>query len=127
MKEPTYVEDLPSNVAADLAGTEWALVSLYGSPPLDGTNVTLSIDYEGIGGFSGCNSYSGKATMNEGALEVREVASTAKGCAEPLNRQEETYRRALSRSVSYRVQDDYLEMQDATGETTLFYTMKGQG
>lgn len=126
-KEPTFIEDLPSNVAADLGGTEWALVSLYGSPPLGGTNATLSIDSDGIRGFSGCNSYGGKATMNEGAFEVREVASTAKGCAEPVLRQEETYRRALSNSASYRTRDDYLEMQDATGETTLFYATKGQG
>ena len=65
--------------------------------------------------------------MNEGALTEREVASTAKGCAGAIRRQEETYRHALGNSASYRLRDDYLEMQNATGETPLLYKMKGQG
>ena len=98
---------------------------MYGSSLLDGTNVTLDVKGDGIGGFSGCNSYGGKATMNEGAFQVREVSSTARGCAKPINRQEGAYRRALSKSTSYRVQNGRLEMQDAADETTLVYVLKG--
>ncbi len=98
---------------------------MYGSSLLDGTNVILDVKGDRIEGVSGCNSYGGKATMNEGAFQVREVSSTARGCAGPINRQEEAYRRALSSSTSYRVQNGRLEMQDAADETTLVYVLKG--
>ena len=51
-----------------------------------GPNITLNIESYGLGEFSGCNSYGGKATMNEGAFKVREDAGTAKGCAKPIRR-----------------------------------------
>ncbi|MBA3472537.1 MAG: META domain-containing protein, partial [Rubrobacter sp.] len=54
---------------------------MYGSSLLDGTNVTLDVKGDRIEGVSGCNSYGGKATMNEDAFQVREVSSTARGCA----------------------------------------------
>ena len=63
--------------------------------------------------------------MEEGAFKAREISSTAKGCEGDVGQQEEAYRRALSSSASYQVQDGRLEMQDAAGETTLVYTMKG--
>jgi len=70
-KEPTRIEDLPSDIAEDLVGTEWVLVSLYGHPLPDDTNITLSIDKDGIGGSAGCNAYRGKATIEEGAFKAR--------------------------------------------------------
>jgi heat shock protein HslJ len=101
------------------------LVSLYGHPLPDHTNITLSIDKDGIGGSAGCNAYRGKATMEEGAFKARKILSTAKGCKGDVGQREEAYLRALNGSSSYQVQDSRLEMQDAPGETTLVHTMKG--
>ena len=84
------------------------------------------MDEDGIGGSSGCKSYGGKATIEEGTFKACKLASTAKGCKGDVGQQEEAVLRALSNSSSYQVQDAGLEMQDAAGETTLVYTMKGQ-
>ncbi len=98
-KEPTRIEGLPSDIAEDLVGTEWVLASLHSYPLPDGTNITLNMDKDGIGGSSGCNSYRGKATMEEGALKARDIQSTAKGCKGDVGQREETYLRALSSSA----------------------------
>ena len=126
-KEPTYSEDLPADVAADLVGTEWTLVSSYGRPP-DGTNITLNVDERDVGGFAGCNSYGIRGvTMNEGALKVRGgVRNTAVGCPGGVGQQEETYFAALADVASYRVQDGRLEIQNALGETTLVFAEREQ-
>lgn len=72
-KEPTYIEELPSDIAADLVGTEWTLVSLYGSPPLESSNVALYIEDDGIGGSTGCNYYGSKdVTMDKGRSSDRQ-------------------------------------------------------
>lgn len=123
-KEPTYIEKLPGDVATELADTEWTLVSLYGSSLLDGTNITLNIENDSVGGSTGCNYYGGKVLMNEGVMDARYgINSTSKGCP-GINQQESAYLRALGGAASYRVQDSRLEIQDTAGETTLVYEMK---
>ena len=87
-KEPTYIEKMPGNLAAELDGTEWILVYLYGRSPLDGTNITMNLDDDSIGGSPDCNYYGGKALMNEGALETRGgLNSTKVGCPGDINQQ----------------------------------------
>jgi len=98
-KEPTRIEDLPSYIE-DLVGTEWVLVSLYGHPLPDDTNITLSIDKDGIGGSAGCNAYRGEARMEEGAFKARTILSIAKGCKGDVGQREEAYLRALNSSAS---------------------------
>ena len=124
---PTRIEDPPGGIAEDLVGTaEWVLASLHGYSLPDGTNINLNMDKDGMGGSSDCNSYRGKATMEEGALKARDIQSTAKGCKGDVGQREEAYLRALSSSASYQVQDGRLEMPDTAGETTLVHTMKGR-
>lgn len=120
-KEPIYKEKLPGDVATELANTEWTLVSLYGSGLLDGTIITLNIEDDGIGGYTGCNYYGGKVLMKDGVLKEHGVNSAAVGCPEEINQQESVYLRALGDAASYRVQDGRLEIQDAAGETTLVF------
>jgi heat shock protein HslJ len=123
---PTRIEDPPGGIAEDLVGTEWVLASLHSYPLPDGTYITLNMNKDGIGGSSDCNSYRGKATMEEGNVKACDIQSAAKGCKEDVGQREEAYLRALSSSASYQVQDGRLEMQDTAGETTLIYTMKGR-
>ncbi len=126
-KEPTYIEDLTSDIAADLVGTEWTLVLLYGSVPLDDTNITLNVNDDGIGGSTSCNYYGGKVLMDEGLFEARDgLNSTTVGCPGGINQQESAYVRALTDAASYRVQNGELEIQDAAGETTLVFAEKEQ-
>lgn len=70
--EPAYIEDpnRPGEVAAELVGTEWMLVSLYGSSLLGGTNVTLNTISESIVRSAGCNAYGGNATASGGVFEA---------------------------------------------------------
>ena len=126
-REPTYIEKLPGDVAPELADTEWTLVSLYGSGPLDNTNITLNVEDDGIGGSTGCNYYGGKVLMYEGILETRGgLSSTKVGCPGEINQQESAYLRALDDAAFYRVRDGRMEIQDAAGETTMVFAEEKQ-
>ena len=63
--------------------------------------------------------------MEEGAFKARKILSTTKGCKGDVRQREEACLRALNSSASYQAQDDTLEMQDASAETTLVHTVKG--
>jgi heat shock protein HslJ len=45
------------------------LASLYGSELLKGTSITLDVKSDDIGGSTGCNTYGGKTTMEEGTFK----------------------------------------------------------
>lgn len=121
-KEPTYLEKTTGNVASELDGIGWILVSLYDQGPLSGTNITLNITGDGIEGSTGCNRYaSNSVTVSGGELKIRRNSSTKIGCPADIMQQESSYLRALSDAASYQIQGNRLEIQDAAGKTTLVF------
>jgi heat shock protein HslJ len=105
--------------------TAWLLESLNGAPPLAGTRITLEFEDGQAGGFSGCNGYGGQYTATEnGALTLRDVASTAMGCVTPVGvlDQEAAYFEAFRLVTGYRVDGDRLELLDAAQNPILRYT-----
>ncbi len=115
------------DVAPQFVGTEWSLTSLRGENLLGSTSITLEIDRDAgrieVGGTATCNFYGlGKPTMKGGVLKSRGVDSTQIGCHGDKGRQEIAYIDALVNAATYRVRGDTLEVQDATGRTTLVYS-----
>ena len=115
-----------------LAGTEWVLVSLRGSPLLEETQITLKFGDEWMSGLAGCNNYGGGpdsgryVATKKGALEISEFAQTVRECHSPkgVMEQEKLYGEVLRSAKTYRIVNDRLEIRDATGETILVYDRK---
>jgi heat shock protein HslJ len=114
-----------------LAGSEWTLTALRGSPPLEGTHISLKFEEEWLGGFAGCNTYGGGlewggyTATEEGTLTVPMIAMTVMACPsspESVMEQERTYVETLRGATAYRLDGDRLELQDAAGETVLAYS-----
>jgi heat shock protein HslJ len=114
-----------------LAGSEWTLASLRGSPPLEGTHISLEFEEEWLGGFAGCNTYGGGpewggyTATEEGTLTVPMIAMTVIACPsapEGVMEQERAYVETLRAATAYQLDGDRLELQDAAGETVLAYS-----
>jgi heat shock protein HslJ len=124
---PTEAIDVTCDEAMDLAGTAWILSSLYDSDLLPGTNITLEFAEGRASGFAGCNAYGGPYTATAtGALEIPVLELTAQLCEGPpgVMEQEEAYTEAWQNGAAYRVVGDRLEIDDATGETTLVFVRR---
>lgn len=118
-----------------LAGSEWVLISLQGSPPLEGTHISLKFEEEWLSGFAGCNTYGGGpdwggyTATEEGTLTVPMIAMTVMACPsspESVMEQERAYVETLRGVTAYRLDGDRLELQDAAGEPILAYTRQAE-
>ena len=118
----------------DIAGAEWTLRTFVelrqgGGVPrrssvIEGTEVTISFDKDGISGTSGCNSYTGQATVGDGAItiDVSTFSHTEKACEGPdgLMEQEERYLELVPRLTRYGIYGNRLFMQTDGDEFLLF-------
>ncbi len=114
---------------ADLADTEWVLVSLNGRFLIEGTQITLKFTDGQLEGFAGCNRYGGDyAVAQDGRLRIPKTLFeiTVMACAEPTGvmEQERAYVEALRAAATYRLVDDRLEIQNAAGDTVLVFQRK---
>ncbi len=113
-----------SPTVKDLAGTEWTLlafveVRIHGRPQTTlvarGTDVTISFNEDGFSGSSGCNSYAGQATVEDGAvtIDVQALTHTHKVCegSDALMEQEERFLELLPRLQRYGTYGDGLFLQ----------------
>jgi len=68
-----------------LVGPTWALVTLYdgesASPPLAGTNITMTFEESGFSGNFGCNRATSAVTVEGSALTFEGVSLTRRACA----------------------------------------------
>jgi heat shock protein HslJ len=120
------------SASANLIGTEWVLTSLNGNSLIEGTSITLKFDQAFLSGSAGCNGYGGGrdsgryVATDDGTLTIPQIAVTVQLCLGPegIMEQEAAYIEALRSAAAYRVIDDRLEVDDATGETVLVFAMK---
>jgi heat shock protein HslJ len=117
---------LPAVVDPLLVDTEWVLSLLRGQVPLPDSRLTLRVNTDGLGGYTGCNEYGGEfESASGGVLKSGPIWRTAAGCATAaLGQQEEAYVQALDEAASYRLLDDRLEIANERGETILVYARK---
>jgi len=124
---PAIVESKRPNAPINLDGTEWVLTSLNGRGLVEGSNITLNFAEGQINGFAGCNNYGVEYTSaDEGTLTIPEIEITQQLCQTPEGtmQQEGAYIETLRNGAAYRIMDDRLEIDDASGETTLVFTRK---
>ncbi len=121
----------------DIADSEWTLVAFIELRQLElgmwnprptsvvqGTEVTISFDKDGISGASGCNSYEGLAMVeDDGSItnDVQFFSHTEKACDGPdgLMEQEERYLDLLPRLTRYGMYGDGLFMRTDDDEFLL--------
>ena len=102
----------------DPTGRAWQLTDLEGTPPLEATVVDLTIQDNQISGSSGCNTYTGAASVDQAANAMTiqpEIASTMMACEDAVMEQETRYLSALPRVTSYEMANDTLTLLDANG------------
>jgi heat shock protein HslJ len=118
-----------------LNNTRWVLLTLHGEPPLEGTRITLEFVGGFISGFAGCNEYDSRQQIGDGeirgkykatedgSLDTPGVTHTLLASLTPeVNDQERAYLKTLADATSFRLVGNRLELQDATGQTTLVFT-----
>jgi heat shock protein HslJ len=93
-----------------LAGTEWVLTNLSGTPALAGGKATLAFPEAGrVAGNGSCNRFTGAVTITGDALKIGALASTRMACVdESVSKQEDVYLKALGAATRYSYQDSNL-------------------
>lgn len=108
--------------AVFLPGTAWTVAELRGKPPVGATPLTLQFDDSGAKAFghAGCNRFFGTAAVNGPALTVTGIGSTKMYChAEGVMAQEGVYLGTLGAVKTMTLQDGFLLLKAADGETLL--------
>ena len=116
--DPTEQPDEP----AVFTGTEWDLLSLYGTQAIPGTSITLEFMEDRLVGFAGCNNYGAPYTATVlGSFEAVEVERTEIGCLEPegVLVQEGVFEQALLSTVRYEQTPATLTFFDESGNSVL--------
>lgn len=107
---------------ASLAGSEWVLTALNGTPPLEGSQITLSFEEDQAGGGSGCNSYGGEYTIEANdKIAFGPMLMTEMACMDPVGvmDQETAYLQTLAQTAGFEVQEDRLILKNAAGDAIL--------
>ena len=95
--------------AADLSGTSWALVSIGGTPVVEGSGPHLTFGSDGnASGSTGCNSMSGSYATDGAALTFGPLATTRMACQEDLMAQEVAVLEALAGVSGWEIDADGL-------------------
>ena len=110
-----------------LAGTDWLLGSVEGTPVVSGTNATLLFAEQEVGGNGGCNRFfTDYTTDGVSALSFGPIGSTRMACDEATNALEQSYFTALGAVTGYTLGDGTLELTNATGEAELTFGATAQ-
>jgi heat shock protein HslJ len=101
----------PKTAAAlSLPGTGWVLIDLAGTPVLPGAKATLVfLDVGRVAGNASCNRFTGTMVITGDGIKMGPLATTRMACTdEEVNRQEDTYLKALGAATRYSYQNPYL-------------------
>lgn len=108
---------LPASGAA-LVGQEWVATQIAGvSTVLAPVPRLRWASAEQITGSGGCNAFAGRAVVNQGALQVGNLAATGRLCvALPQGGQEDRFFAVLESARTVRLVDGQLVLEDAAGQ-----------
>jgi peptidyl-Lys metalloendopeptidase len=114
---------------SELSVTEWVLMSLNGTSPIEGKEITLNFKEETIEGSGGCNTYGGSYSASGEDFDLSDVYWTEMACMEPegIMEQEQDYFQALNGAVRYRVDGNRLELYDKAGAQVLAFVASTSG
>jgi len=121
-------QEQPPAQSTALPGTGWVLVSLNGSAPMEGREITLRFEEASVEGSAGCNTYGGGYTISEDRLRLSGVYATEMACMEPagIMKQEQAYLSALNAADRYTLDGDRLEVYDQAGTQILAFVAAGE-
>ncbi|MDW8316379.1 MAG: META domain-containing protein [Anaerolineae bacterium] len=116
----------------DLTDTVWEVISYNNG---QGAVVTLIVGTEatvefGVGGLlsgnAGCNQFAGEYAAADGAIQIFQLASTARLCPMPegLMEQEQAFLAALRSAATYRTDGDTLELRTADDQIAVTMARK---
>ncbi len=106
---------------AGLQGTTWELVKMGDALPVAGTTVTIMFEDGSASGSAGCNSYSGRYSLDGESLAFGEIASTLMACMEPgVMEQESDYLVFLQQATSHAILDGFLYIYREDGSVLQF-------
>jgi len=119
----------PVSVAQDakpdvsLTNTYWKLVELNGGPVEPGEGKELHMILKGqdqVGGYSGCNQFTGSYTATGDGLSFGPIAGTRRMCENVMD-QEFAFLQALESSSGYEISGEDMTISDAQGTVTLCF------
>ena len=104
-----------------LTNTYWKLVELNGAAVEPGEGKELHMILKGedqVGGYAGCNQFTGSMTVTGDGLSVGPIASTRRMCQNVMA-QEDAFLQALENAQRYSIAGEDLAIEDANGEVTM--------
>ena len=107
---------------ADLGDTNWRLISLEGTSPIEGSSITLSFADGRAAGSAGCNRYFGSYEVDGKTLTLGALGSTKMACHDPqgVMNQEQRYLELLGAAERFEVRDGELRISSAEGQELVF-------
>ena len=112
-------EDMKPDVT--LTNTYWKLVELNGMAVSPGEDRELHMILRGedeVGGYAGCNQFTGSVTVTDGAISFGPIASTRRMCADVIE-QEDAFLQALENAQRYAISGEDLAIENAGGDVTM--------
>lgn len=104
-----------------LTNTYWKLVELNGATVEPGEGQELHMTLRGddqVGGYAGCNQFTGSFTVTGDGLSFGPIASTRRMCADAMP-QEDAFLQALENAHRFAISGEDLAIEDANGEVTM--------
>ena len=114
-------EEFPMD-PSDLVGTEWQLLSVNHTSPLEGSTITIAFAEGKISGNAGCRGYRGTYEASGDDIRFPLLGMTELGCLGPeaLSLQEGEYTTSLQWATNYRLSEGQLELFTARGEVLIY-------
>lgn len=105
----------------DLSGTDWNVTMVNNGREavvgvIEGTEITILFGADGeLSGSAGCNQYIGSYTVDGSSIQVGQLGSTMRFCAEPEGamEQEQAFLAALQSAATFSIEGDTLQMRTA--------------
>jgi heat shock protein HslJ len=96
-----------SNEAGNpLTGSRWQLQMLGPTAVLESAKPTLEFaPSDRVSGMGSCNRFNGTVTVSGKSITFGPLATTRMACADPINRQEATYFKALTEAEWFLIHD----------------------
>lgn len=106
-----------------LAETFWELIELDGQTAVLGAgerelHMVLTAEESRVGGFSGCNRFTGSYELSDEELRFSQLASTRMACVEGME-QEQRFLEALRRTIRFTLHGDELALYGGDEQLTL--------
>ncbi len=99
-----------------LADTAWRPVEIAGEPVPDDTSLMIRFAIDGgLSGHGGCNTFTGRYTIDRVTLTFGPLASTRKACPPAIMRRETGFAAALAATRLFMRDGTRLTLKDARG------------